>query len=108
MGVQPRVIFSYSHYLHIHVLTYLHKFISRSIDKRIKENRFFLKTSPGNGKAKIETKSCYLTASQSINPHLYVRSGESRFHYSGANGEFVARYGGHSAGFDSNGAFRIF
>ena len=70
--------------------------------------KVLLKTSPGNGKAKIETKFCYITASQSYNPHVFVRSEGSRFHYCGASGEFVVRYGGHSAGFDADGGFRIF
>ena len=75
-----------------------------SVERRLGTEQFILKTSPANGKAKLQSSFMYLTASLGNEAHLFVKSHERRLHYSNA---FVVRNGGHSAGFDETGMLRI-
>lgn len=66
---------------------------------------FTLKTSPSNGKARLQSSFLYLTASMGEESHIFVKSNDRRIHYNGQ--AFVVRNAGHSAGFDDKGQLRI-
>jgi len=71
-------------------------------------DKFILKTSPSNGKVKVESWFLQMTASLGMESHLFLRSKDRRLHYSGETKVFTVRNAGHSAGFDEEGSLRIF
>ena len=79
--------------------------ISFSVERKHGNEVFKLKSSPGNGKARLESTFLYLTASMGDESHIFVKSNDRRLHYNG--NAFVVRNAGHSAGFDESGLLRI-
>jgi len=71
-------------------------------------DRFLLKSSPSNGKIKLDSRFVQMTASLGAESHLFLRSRDRRLHYSGETKVFTVRNAGHSAGFDEEGSLRIF
>ena len=69
---------------------------------------FAFKTSPSNGKVKLESSFVHATASLGEESHMFVKSGNHRLHYNGQSNMFVVRNGGNAAGFDENGMLRLF
>jgi len=79
------------------------------IEKNVEEgNKIIIKSSPSNGKVKVESQFVHLTASLGIESHMFIRSLNRRLHYSGETKVFTVRNAGHSAGFDEEGSLRIF
>lgn len=76
-----------------------------TVERRYGEEVFTLKTSPSNGKARLQSSFMYLTASMGEESHIFVKSNDRRIHYNGK--AFVVRNAGHSAGFDEDGQLRI-
>ncbi len=76
-----------------------------SVERKHGREVFTLKTSPNNGKARMQSSFVYFTASMGDEAHIFVKSNERRMHYNGHT--FVVRNGGHSAGFDDVGQLRI-
>jgi len=76
-----------------------------TIDRKLGNELFSLRTSPSNGKVRLSSSFIYLTASMGDEAHVFVKSNERRIHYNGA--AFVVRNAGHSAGFDETGLLRI-
>ena len=68
---------------------------------------FAFKTSPSNGKVKLETSFVHATASLGEESHMFVKSGKHRLHYNGQSNMFVVRNGENAAGFDENGMLRL-
>ncbi len=64
-----------------------------------------MRTSPSNGKVKLQTPVMYATASVGDDCHLFVKSSDRRIHYNGMI--FAVRNAGHSAGFDEAGMLKI-
>jgi len=77
-----------------------------SVERKHGNELFSLKTSPGNGKARLQSSFIYVTASTGNEAHLFVKSKDRRIHHS--TKAFVVRNAGHSAGFDEKGELRIF
>ena len=71
-------------------------------------DKFTIKTSPSNGKVKVDSWFVQMTASLGMESHLFLRSKDRRLHYSGETKVFTVRNAGHSAGFDEEGSLRIF
>ena len=71
-------------------------------------DKFLLKSSPSNGKVKLNSPFVQMTASLGTESHLFLRSMDRRLHYSGETKVFTVRNAGHSAGFDEEGILRIF
>ncbi len=76
-----------------------------SVERKHGCEMFTLKTSPSNGKARLQSSFLYLTASMGEESHIFVKSNDRRLHYNGH--AFVVRNAGHSAGFDESGLLRI-
>ena len=76
-----------------------------SVERKHGNEHFVLKTSPGNGKVRLQSSFLYLTASMGDEAHIFVKSNDRRIHYNGT--AFVVRNAGHSAGFDETGLLRI-
>ncbi len=76
-----------------------------SVERKHGCELFTLKTSPSNGKARMQSSFLYLTASMGEESHIFVKSNDRRLHYNGH--AFVVRNAGHSAGFDESGMLRI-
>ena len=57
---------------------------------------------------KVNSWFLQMTASLGAESHLFLRSNDRRFHYSGETKVFTVRNAGHSAGFDEEGSLRIF
>lgn len=69
--------------------------------------KFLLKTSPGNGKARLESSFAHVTASLGEESHLFIKSDDRRLHYNGQTNMFIVRYAGNAAGFDESGMLRL-
>jgi len=67
-----------------------------------------LRSSPSNGKVKVDSQFVQMTASLGSESHMFLRSTDRRLHYSGESKVFTVRNAGHSAGFDNEGSLRIF
>jgi len=67
-----------------------------------------LRSSPSNGKVKLDSQFVQMTASLGSESHMFLRSTDRRLHYNGESKVFTVRNAGHSAGFDHEGSFRIF
>ena len=78
-----------------------------TVDRREVGRKFYLRASPTTGKVRVDTGFLTATASTGEEGHVFLRSSERRVHYRGDSG-VVVRQGGHSAGFDGEGTFRIF
>jgi len=76
-----------------------------TVERKHGNEVFNLRTSPSNGKVRLQSSFIYLTASMGDEAHIFVKSNDRRIHYNGA--AFVARNAGHSAGFDETGLLRI-
>ena len=63
-----------------------------TIERTFGNERFLLKVSPNNGKARMESSFIHLTASLGLDSHLFVKSGDRRMHYSGQTNLFNVRY----------------
>ena len=72
------------------------------------DNKIFLRSSPSNGRVRLDSDSVQMTASLGTEAHMFVRSQNRRLHYSGGTKVFTVRNAGHSAGFDEEGSLRIF
>jgi len=79
-----------------------------TVEREVEGDKFVLKTSPNNGKAKIDSSFLLMTASLGEESHVFLRSGDRRLHYGGQSKVFTVRNAGHSAGFDEEGSLRIF
>ena len=73
-----------------------------------KGNKIIARSSPSNGKVKVDSDFVHMTASLGPESHMFIRSLNRRLHYSGETMVFTARNAGHSAGFDNEGNLRIF
>jgi len=71
-------------------------------------NKISLRSSPSNGKVKVDSNFVQMTASLGSESHMFFRSLARRLHYSGETKVFTVRNAGHSAGFDQDGCLRIF
>ena len=76
-----------------------------TVERKYGQEEFVLKTSPSNGKARLQSSFMYVTASLGAEAHLFARSNDRRIHYNGRS--FVVRNAGHSAGFDERASLRI-
>ena len=76
-----------------------------TVEREVQGDRFVLKTSPSNGKAKIDSRFVQMTASLGEESHMFLRSGDRRLHYSGQFKVFNVRSAG--SGFDEEGSWRI-
>lgn len=77
-----------------------------SVERKYGNELFTLKTSPSNGKARLQSSFIYVTASEGNESHLFVKSKDRRIHHSSK--AFTVRNAGHSAGFDETGSLRIY
>jgi len=78
------------------------------VERQVKGDKFVLRTSPTNGKVRMDSRMLHMTASLGDESHMFLRSGDRRLHYSGHSKVFTVRNAGHSAGFDEEGSLRIF
>ena len=62
-----------------------------TVERTFGNERFLLKVSPNNGKARMESSFIHLTASLGLESHLFVKSGDRRIHYSGQTNLFIVR-----------------
>lgn len=69
-------------------------------------SRCQLRASPSNGTASLTTPFLHCTASMGQTPHLFVRRGERRMYYDGAN--FIVRNASHSAGFNKKNQLTLY
>jgi len=76
-----------------------------TVERKYGNEVFQLRTSPSNGKVRLQSSFLYLTASMGDEAHVFIKSNERRIHYNGT--AFVVRNAGHSAGFDETGLLRI-
>lgn len=53
-----------------------------SVERKYGNELFTLKTSPNNGKARLQSSFVYVTASLGAEAHLFVKSKDRRIHYS--------------------------
>jgi hypothetical protein len=83
----------------------LSSFPPDSVDRKIGKEAFALKSSPNNGRARMQSSFFYATASLGDEAHLFVKSNERRIYHDG--GVFNVRNVGHSAGFDGRGNLKI-
>ena len=68
------------------------------IEKDIgQDNKIFLRSSPSNGKVRVDSDFVQMTASLGTDAHMFVRSQNRRLHYSGGTKVFTVRNAGHSA-----------
>ena len=79
--------------------------VERTLDNGAKIS---LKSSPSNGKIRLDSSFVQVTASLGEESHMFLRTRDRRLHYNGNNGVFMVRNAGHSAGFDEEGELRIF
>jgi len=79
-----------------------------TVQKMVEGEALMLRVSPNNGKVRFDSKAMQVTASLGEEAHLFLRARDRRLHYSGQSTVFTVRNGGHSAGFDEEGALRIF
>jgi len=79
-----------------------------TVQRMVEGEAFMLRVSPNNGKVRFDSKAMQVTASLGEEAHLFLRAKDRRLHYSGQSTVFTVRNGGHSAGFDEEGALRIF
>jgi len=78
------------------------------IEKNVENDKIIVKSSPSNGKVKVDSQFVHVTASLGAESHMFIRSMNRRLHYSGETKVFTVRNAGHSAGFDEEGSLRIF
>ena len=79
------------------------------IEKEVgQDNKIFMRSSPTNGKVRVDSHFVQITASLGADSHMFVRSLNRRLHYSGGTKVFTVRNAGHSAGIDEEGSLRIF
>ncbi|XP_040565763.1 uncharacterized protein fest [Lepeophtheirus salmonis] len=76
-----------------------------TVERQHGAEKFVLKTSPNNGKARLESSFLYVTASLGEEAHIFIKSEDRRLHYNGNS--FQIRNGGHAAGFNESGSLRI-
>jgi len=76
-----------------------------TVGRKYGNEQFAMRTSPTNGKCRLESSFVYMTASMGDEAHVFIKSNERRIHYNGT--AFVVRNAGHSAGYDENGDLRI-
>ena len=76
-----------------------------SVERKIGDEVFVLKSSPNNGKVRLQSSFFYVTASEGEDAHLFIKSNDRRIHHDG--GVFAVRNAGHSAGFDEQGKLKI-
>jgi len=79
-----------------------------TVQRMVEGEALMLRVSPNNGKVRFDSKAMQVTASLGEEAHLFLRARDRRLHYSGQSTVFTVRNGGHSAGFDEEGALRIF
>jgi len=79
-----------------------------TVERILSGEKVMMRSSPTNGKVKINTPGVLLTASLGTEAHLFLRSRERRIHYDGVSFKFIVRNAGHSAGFDEDGNLRIY
>jgi len=72
------------------------------------KSKISIKSSPSNGKIRLDSDFVQVTASLGDDSHMFLRSRDRRLHYNGGSGVFMVRNAGHSAGFDEEGELRIF
>lgn len=77
-----------------------------TVERKYGSELFTMKTSPSNGKARLQSSFIYITASEGPESHLFVKSKDRRIHHS--EKAFTVRNAGHSAGFDETGSLRIY
>ena len=53
-----------------------------SVERKYGNELFTLKTSPSNGKARLQSSFIYVTASEGNESHLFVKSKDRRIHHS--------------------------
>ena len=53
-----------------------------SVERKYGSELFTLKTSPGNGKARLQSSFIYITASEGSESHLFVKTKDRRIHHS--------------------------
>ena len=75
------------------------------VERRYGNLKFLMKSSPANGKIRMESAFLYATASLGPDSHLFVRSNSRRIHYNGST--FVVRNGTQSAGFDEQSQLKL-
>jgi len=79
--------------------------IERTLEDK---SKISIKSSPSNGKIRLDSDFVQVTASLGDDSHMFLRSKDRRLHYNGGSGVFMVRNAGHSAGFDEEGELRIF
>lgn len=97
-----------------------------SVDRKYGNELFTLKTSPSNGRARLQSSFIYVTASLGAEAHLFVKSKDRRIHHSEkvllspftqhfkcissslSLQAFTVRNAGHAAGFDETDSLRIY
>ena len=77
------------------------------IERQNGSEKFIFKTSPNNGKVKLESSFVHVTASLGEESHMFVKSGNHRLHYNGQTNMFIVRNAGNAAGFDESGMLRL-
>ena len=77
------------------------------IERQNGMEKFIFKTSPSNGKVRLESSFIHATASLGEESHLFIKSGNHRLHYNGQTNMFVVRNAGNAAGFDETGMLRL-
>ena len=61
---------------------YLHDLgVPFSVERKYGNELFSIKTSPTNGKARLESSFIYVTASYGSEAHLFVKSKDRRIHH---------------------------
>ena len=53
-----------------------------SVERRLGQELFTMKTSPSNGKARLQSSFLYVTASLGEESHLFIKSNDRRIHHS--------------------------
>ena len=53
-----------------------------SVERKLGQELFTMKTSPSNGKARLQSSFLYVTASLGEDSHLFVKSNDRRIHHS--------------------------
>jgi hypothetical protein len=79
-----------------------------SVERCVPSGRVMVQASPSTGRLRVQSGLLQATASQGEKAHMFLRVGDRRLHYSCHTRVLAVRRAGHSAGFDSDGNFRIF
>ena len=53
-----------------------------TVERKYGSELFTMKTSPSNGKARLQSSFIYITASEGPESHLFVKSKDRRIHHS--------------------------